>query len=201
MTGYIFHYLITSFPNFFPFFFFQYLTNFYGLIILFSVLAVLIVFETVDHIIFWPICRQIQCTRFARFFVTSLVISFHVSMVQLTIARRGGGLKFPAGVSWLIPSSASHLTYFSLVNALNGLFHLGFGCILCTHKEQCSYQFSLHEVKTWRFPSCGICQNTLSIAQTSPFAFLKTIIVGNFLPSPLQQGTRKREIFRNQLIR
>ena len=61
------------------------------------------------------------------FLMISLVISFHASMIQLTITRCGGGFKFPASFSCLIPSSTSHLLYCSVANDLNGLFQLTFG--------------------------------------------------------------------------
>ena len=55
------------------------------------------------------------------FLMTSLFISFHASLIQLTITHYDNGFKFLVGVFWLIPSSASHLSYFFVANALNGL--------------------------------------------------------------------------------
>ena len=64
------------------------------------------------------------------FMMTSLVISFHASMIQLAITCCGCGFKFPARVFCLIPSSASHLLYFSVAKALNGLFQLTSGACM-----------------------------------------------------------------------
>lgn len=92
--------------------------------------------------------------------MTSLVISFHASMIQLAITCCGCGFKFPARVSWLIPSSASHLLYFSVAKALNGLFQLTSGaCMYFVYREKYLYEFSKHERKIPRFTSCDIHKN------------------------------------------
>ena len=61
------------------------------------------------------------------FLTTSLFISFHASLIQLTTTHYGNGFKFLAGVFWLISSSASHLSNFFVANALNGLWQLKSG--------------------------------------------------------------------------
>ena len=60
------------------------------------------------------------------------------------------------------PSSASYFSYFSVTNALNGLFQLTFGTwmyFVLPQEAILVSTFFLHEVKIWRSLPCGTCKN------------------------------------------
>ena len=97
------------------------------------------------------------------FLMKSPIISF----MTLTMTLRGSGFKFLPGVSWLIPSSPSYLLYFSVANALYGLFQLTSGA--------------------WMY-----FEHSPEIILGS---VLKKTIGGNFYHLPLQQDTQKCKRF------
>ena len=65
------------------------------------------------------------------FLIISGDVSLHASRIHFMTVRRGGACRFPAGVSWSIPSSPSHWSYFSVAFALKGLFQLTSGAWMC----------------------------------------------------------------------
>ena len=69
-----------------------------------------------------PSVARFKAHNLKDFLIVSGLICSHASRIQFTLVRRGGGLKFPEEVNWLIPSSANHWSYFSVARPLNGLF-------------------------------------------------------------------------------
>ena len=63
------------------------------------------------------------------------------------------------------------------------IWQLGLGCVLCTHREQYSCQFSLQEVNIWRFPSFGIHKSP-KLLSTANRKWVKNFIIPNFVINP-----------------
>ena len=64
------------------------------------------------------------------FLITSVDNSAQESRIHCKIVFLGGAFKFPAAVPSWIPTFASHSSYFSVQDALNGLFQLTSGACM-----------------------------------------------------------------------
>ena len=61
---------------------------------------------------------RLKALALKNFWIISGIISFHASRIQFITARQDRPFKFPVEVSWLIPFSASYLSYFFVAIAL-----------------------------------------------------------------------------------
>ena len=61
---------------------------------------------------------RLKALALKNFWIISGIISFHASRIQFITARQDKPFKFPVEVSWLIPFSASYLSYFFVAIAL-----------------------------------------------------------------------------------
>ena len=61
---------------------------------------------------------RLKALALKNFWIISGTISFHASRIQFITARQDKPFKFPVEVSWLIPFSASYLSYFFVAIAL-----------------------------------------------------------------------------------
>ena len=82
------------------------------------------------------------------------------------------------------------------------IWQLGLGCVLCTHREQYSCQFSLQEVNIWRFPSFGIHKSP-KLLSTANRKWVKNFIIPNFAINPSIRRRCDNTIFekKNNCIR
>ena len=71
---------------------------------------------------FEPSTGRFKAQLRKKFLITSVGSSAHASRIHYRIALLGGVFKFPAGVSSWILTVPRHSSYFSVQEALNGLF-------------------------------------------------------------------------------